>query len=169
MCVGGSGSSFIYNCQKDSTGTELTQVVEGLPRGYYRLTAKVGSSEGRKITMFAGDTTVVVSASPLGVHYLVEACIEDILVTDGVLPIGIRAGDFYKVDDFRLTLTGYAPVGVPEDVNGDGTVDTQDVLKIYEFIQNSTGEDAASPADVNGDGSVDTQDVLKVYEYIQVH
>ena len=144
-------------------------MVEGLPRGYYRLTAKVGSSEGRKITMFAGDTTVVVSASPLGVHYLVEACIEDILVTDGVLPIGIRAGDFYKVDDFRLTLTGYAPVTVPEDVNGDGTVDTQDVLKIYEFIQNSTGEDAASPADVNGDGSVDTQDVLKVYEYIQVH
>ena len=169
MCVGGSGSSFIYNCQKDSTGTELTQVVEGLPRGYYRLTAKVGSSEGRKITMFAGDTTVVVSASPLGVHYLVEACIEDILVTDGVLPIGIRAGDFYKVDDFRLTLTGYVPITVPEDVNGDGTVDTQDVLKIYEFIQNSTGEDAASPADVNGDGSVDTQDVLKVYEYIQVH
>jgi hypothetical protein len=152
-----------------TVGSALTQVVEGLPCGYYRLTAKVGSSEGREITMFAGDTAVVVKASPKGVHYLVEARIDDILVTTGELPIGIREGGFYKADDFRLTLTGYAPVTTPEDVNGDGSVDTQDVLKIYEYIQNADGQDAASPADVNGDGSVDTQDVLKVYEYIQTH
>jgi hypothetical protein len=169
MSAGANGSYILYNCQKDSVGSALTQVVEGLPRGYYRLTAKVGSSEGREITMFAGDTAVVVKASPKGVHYLVEARIDDILVTTGELPIGIREGGFYKADDFRLTLMGYAPVTTPEDVNGDGSVDTQDVLKIYEYIQNADGQDAASPADVNGDGSVDTQDVLKVYEYIQTH
>ena len=168
MCAGADGNSFLYNCQADSVGSELRQVVTGLPRGYYRLTAMVGSSEGREITMFAGDTAVVVKASPKGVHYLVEARIDDILVTTGELPIGIREGGFYKVDDFRLTLTGYAPVTTPEDVNGDGSVDTQDVLKIYEYIQNSTESDS-TPGDVNGDGTVDTQDVLKVYEYIQAN
>ena len=57
---------------------------------------------------------------------------------------------------------------VAEDINGDGSVDTQDVLKIYEFIQNSTAAEGATE-DVNKDGSVDTQDVLKVYDYIQNH
>lgn len=57
---------------------------------------------------------------------------------------------------------------VAEDINGDGSVDTQDVLKIYEFMQTSSTPDGASE-DVNKDGNVDTQDVLKVYDYIQNH
>ena len=55
-----------------------------------------------------------------------------------------------------------------EDINGDGSVDTQDVLKIYDFMQNSSSPQGAAE-DVNGDGSVDTQDVLKIYDYIQNH
>ena len=54
-------------------------------------------------------------------------------------------------------------------MNGDGAVDTQDVLKIYEYIQNATGQGTSPVEDVNGDGAVDTQDVLKIYEYIQTH
>jgi len=57
---------------------------------------------------------------------------------------------------------------VAEDINGDGRVDTQDVLKIYEYMQTSSTPDGASE-DVNKDGRVDTQDVLKVYDYIQSH
>jgi hypothetical protein len=167
--VGGDGSAFLYNCKSDSTGSELSQVVKDLPKGYYRLTAKVGSSEGHEITLFAGDTTTVVTSSPFGVHYLVEARIDDIFVESGELEIGIKAGYFYKADDFRLTLTAYAASGIPEDVNGDGNVDTQDVLKIYDYIQNSMGQEAHPSEDLNGDGVVDTQDVLKIYEYIQTH
>ena len=55
-----------------------------------------------------------------------------------------------------------------DDVNGDGSVDTQDVLKIDEFMQNASSPEGAAE-DVNGDGSVDTQDVLKIYDYIQNH
>ena len=55
-----------------------------------------------------------------------------------------------------------------EDINGDGSVDTQDILKIYEFMQASSSPEGAAE-DVNGDGSVDTQDVLKIYDYIQNH
>jgi len=52
------------------------------------------------------------------------------------------------------------------DVNGDGIVDTQDVLAIYTVISESSNKKFA---DVNGDGVVDTQDVLSVYDYIQNH
>jgi len=168
MSVGVSGSAYLFNCKSDSSSTRLSQTLTGLRKGYYRLTAMVGSTEGHSITMFAGDSTVVVESSPLGVHYLVEARIDDIYVDDsGELEIGVSEGFFYKVDDFRLTLTAFAEDIIAEDVNGDGTVDTQDVLCIYEHIQNAVSDADISAVDVNGDGMVDTQDVLKIYEYIQ--
>lgn len=54
-----------------------------------------------------------------------------------------------------------------EDVNHDGIVDTQDVLAIYKFMQNSTGDEEYPVEDVNSDGVVDTQDVLIIYTYMQ--
>lgn len=56
-----------------------------------------------------------------------------------------------------------------EDVNHDGSVDTQDVLAIYEFMQNYDGTSPIGIEDVNHDGNVDTQDVLTIYEYMQNH
>ena len=57
---------------------------------------------------------------------------------------------------------------IAEDVNADDAVDTQDVLKIYEYMKSHTeGSSEGTPEDVNGDGAVDTQDVLKVYEYMK--
>ena len=55
-----------------------------------------------------------------------------------------------------------------EDVNLDGIVDTQDVLAIYQYIQNTSLEGGGKP-DVNLDGIVDTQDILRIYEYINQH
>ncbi|MBO4450822.1 MAG: family 43 glycosylhydrolase [Bacteroidaceae bacterium] len=58
---------------------------------------------------------------------------------------------------------------VKEDVNRDGIVDTQDVLCIYQYIQNGSlpieGKTEGG-CDVNGDGIVDTQDVLMIYQHI---
>ena len=51
-----------------------------------------------------------------------------------------------------------------EDVNGDGVVDTQDVLAVYDAIQASSND---SRYDVNGDTIIDTQDVLAIYEKIR--
>ena len=56
-----------------------------------------------------------------------------------------------------------------EDINGDGTVDTQDILSIYDFIVQGKTVDASTTEDVNKDGFVDTQDVLSVYDYIIRH
>ncbi len=56
----------------------------------------------------------------------------------------------------------------PEDVNGDGIVDTQDIMIIYAFMLSAADVTAGTPEDVNGDGIVDTQDILAVYNYMNV-
>ena len=60
-------------------------------------------------------------------------------------------------------------VYIPEDVNRDGAVDTQDVLKVYELMKSGAAVDDETIEDVNSDGTVDTQDVLKIYEYMKAH
>lgn len=55
----------------------------------------------------------------------------------------------------------------PEDVNGDGTIDTQDVLAVYDFMSTYQVGDSIEGYDVNGDGTVDTQDVLTIYGIMQ--
>ena len=66
--------------------------------------------------------------------------------------------DTSRIREGLLFVVGEATL---EDVNGDGVVDTQDVLKVYEQMQQSEYDEAA---DVNGDGVIDTQDVLRIYE-----
>lgn len=68
----------------------------------------------------------------------------------------------------QVTITRPLPFET-EDVNRDGSVDTQDILSIYEFMQNYDGTSPIGIEDVNHDGSVDTQDVLSIYEYMQNH
>lgn len=165
--VNGDGKYYLSDCQTDSTSSGVSQVVTGLYPGRYRLTVMVGSSEGHQVTVFAGDSTATVDASNLGKHYLVKAVIDDICVDNsGELEIGVKAGFYYKADNFVLTLTEFAKTA-REDVNGDGSVDTQDVLAVYEFMQSLQEGSVESAGDVNGDGMVDTQDVLQIYEYIQ--
>ena len=60
--------------------------------------------------------------------------------------------------------TNKANLPTKEDVNGDGVVDTQDVLKVYEFMISGKEPDSQTAEDVNNDGYVDTQDVLTIYE-----
>lgn len=58
---------------------------------------------------------------------------------------------------------------IPEDVNRDGEVNGLDVLKVYKFMQTSTGSTSGVVEDVNGDGDVNGLDVLKIYKYMQSH
>lgn len=60
-----------------------------------------------------------------------------------------------------LNMTG----GNEFDINHDGSVDTQDVLLIYDYMQTEAGD--ISGFDLNHDGSVDTQDVLLIYNHMQ--
>lgn len=96
----------------DSSSVSISQVVEGLTPGYYRLTAMLGTDVDATVTMFAGDSTVTVAGHPFGHYYLTQAMIENIPVeaTDGeetgTLNIGVQEGRWYKADHFTLTYTG---------------------------------------------------------------
>ena len=65
-----------------------------------------------------------------------------------------------------FTITVFSKNG---DVSGDGNINMQDVLMIYQYFR---GNGALTPeqlalADVNGDGIVNMQDVLLVYQYFR--
>ena len=108
-------------------------------------------------------------------------------LTDGTTDVVIRdnfsnltdvfkAGEKYNVNvfviPFKETIQYYvvstddveSVSGAAEDVNGDGIIDTQDVLAVYDAIQASSND---SRYDVNGDTIIDTQDVLAIYEKIR--
>ncbi|MCH5174374.1 MAG: C10 family peptidase [Prevotellaceae bacterium] len=103
----------------DSSSVSISQTVEGLTPGYYRLTAKLGTDENSTVTMFAGDSTVTVNGHAFGHLYLTEAVIDSILVEapegaeTGSLTIGVKEGRWYKADDFVLTCT--VPFKIEED------------------------------------------------------
>ena len=103
----------------DLSSVGISQQVEGLTPGYYRLSAMVGTDADATVTLFAGDTCVSVNGHPFGTFYLTEAVIDSIRVEasegidTGVLTIGIQEGHWYKADDFRLTYIG--SLVAPED------------------------------------------------------
>ena len=66
----------------------------------------------------------------------------------------------YKRQVRIRTNKAYLPL--QEDVNKDGVIDTQDVLCVYQQMQD--GSLSIKACDVNQDGIVDTQDVLAIYE-----
>ena len=107
-------SSYMFTNEegvRDTLGVGLSQEVEGLVPGYYRLTALLASDEGNTVTLFAGDKTVVVTAHPFGRHYFAEGVVDSVEVKavdggTGTLLIGVAPGKWFKADNFRLTWTG---------------------------------------------------------------
>jgi hypothetical protein len=59
-------------------------------------------------------------------------------------------------DPWDFSVVPFTPPFAPEDVNQDGTVDTDDLL----ILLGTWGDCNDCPADINGDGTVDTNDLL---------
>lgn len=123
----GDGIYFFQSKLTDDTSVEVSQNVKNLIPGYYRLTAKLGSDKGNTITLFANDSVCTKTAGLNADYYLEEYVIDDILVdnehnatgdpSEGLtLKIGVKAGQWYKADDFRLTLI--RPIDEPDDPTG---------------------------------------------------
>ena len=103
LAAGIDGTYFLY-CESTSS-TSIKQVIEDLPKGYYRLTAKVGTNQAA--TLFANDSTTLVSPHEWGRFYLTENRVDSVWVEDGTLTIGVESGaGWYKADDFRLYYLG---------------------------------------------------------------
>ena len=84
---------------------------------------------------------------------------------EGYFFVGWEGEQFSEMPAKDLTYTAkYAKIG---DVNQDGTLNTADIVAIYNYIVN--GEESGIDkiyADVNGDGEVNTVDVTNVYDII---
>ena len=59
------------------------------------------------------------------------------------------------------------PLVAPGDLSGDGDINLQDVLMLYQYTRGKLALEGnqLAAADVNGDGKFDIQDVLLVYQY----
>lgn len=93
-------------------GNAISQTIEGLPNGTYKLQAVIATDGGKKVQLNANDKNVQIDAT--GKETGVEGEVE-FEVTDGKATIGVEGVDEsgYKVDNFRLTLVKAAAV-VPE-------------------------------------------------------
>jgi hypothetical protein len=60
------------------------------------------------------------------------------------------------IDDFAVTALECEGGGIPEDINGDGIVNTADLL----LLLAAWGPCPDCPEDINGDGTVNTEDLL---------
>jgi hypothetical protein len=91
--------------------------------------------------------------------------LQDVFKEGGIYNVNVFVIPFRDAIQYYVVNTDdvEAASGQAEDVNGDGIVDTQDVLAVYGVIQASTFDPRA---DVNGDKVIDTQDVLMIYETI---
>lgn len=68
-------------------------------------------------------------------------------------------GDYFAVDNVSLGMRG--------DVNGNGTVDINDVTALIQYVlTGSTTGINLSNADVNGNGPVDINDVTALIQYV---
>ena len=142
--VGLDGKYIFQSLLTDSTSVSISQTVEGLVQGYYRLTAKLGTDENSTVTMFAGDETVTVNGHAFGHLYLTDAVIDSILVLapegadTGTLTIGVKEGRWYKADNFTLTY-----VGAYEDPNGITDI-TTDAPRYHKGIYTLQGVKVAN-------------------------
>ena len=58
---------------------------------------------------------------------------------------------------------------LPGDVNGDGEVDTRDLLRLAKFLGNHPVEIVEKNATVNGDDVIDTRDLLGLAKFLGNH
>ena len=111
----GAEGLYIFNTWNDQVdpldNKAITQTIEGLPNGKYRLTVAVTSYEGKTVYAFANGEAGGVTAT--ATDEMVDTSVE-FNVTDGTATIGAvgekegvfnqEAGCFYKADNFRLTF-----------------------------------------------------------------
>ena len=104
--AGMDGKYLLYNESAEGS-TAISQTIEGLPQGYYRLTAMVGTNPEGVVTLFANDSIATIGAHEWGRFYLTEGMVDSVWVEDGTLTIGIEAGaTWYKADDFKIYYLG---------------------------------------------------------------
>ena len=84
-----------------------------------------------------------------------------------VLP-GFDLTEFDVVEEGEgsWTLSPKAVETVPGDANGDGSVNTMDLIRLMKYISGVEVDVAEGTGDVNGDGKVNTMDLIRLMKYL---
>jgi len=111
--MSGCDGNYLFNIWQ--SGNAISQTVEGLPNGLYKLQAVIATDADRYVQLNANDQYVQIASSEEGKGVGVEGEVE-FNVTDGTATIGAEGGmlydeegmetgkTWYKVDNFRLIL-----------------------------------------------------------------
>ncbi len=107
----GCDGKYLFNIW--SSGNAISQAIEGLPNGTYKLQAVIATDADHKVQLNGNDKNAQIAAVDKGTGVEGEVEFE---VTDGKATIGAEGVDkyWYKVDNFRLTLVNPANATVPE-------------------------------------------------------
>ena len=107
--ISNADGNFIFNIWP--SGNPISQTITGLPNGVYTVKALIATDAGQKVQINGNDKFVQVDASADGKGVGVEGSVE-FEVLDGTATIGAEGVNkyWYKVDNFRLTLTKYYDV-----------------------------------------------------------
>ena len=68
---------------------------------------------------------------------------------------------------FSENTTVYAHWRLPGDINGDGSVNNKDVIRLQKYLKQEPTDVVASNLDTNGDGSVNNKDVVRLQRYLK--
>lgn len=136
-----------------SSGNQISQTIEDLPNGTYKMTAVVATDGGHKVQLNANGKSIQIDATDKGVG--VESELEfDVL--DHKATIGAEGVDkyWYKVDNFRLTFV--------KGINLDELIAAYDAaLTAAQAIEGNMNADvkAALDAAIAANNNVDKADV----------
>ena len=84
-----------------------------------------------------------------------------------ILPgFDLTAFDVVEEGEGSWTLTLKAEETIPGDANGDGVVNTMDLIRLMKYISGVEVDVAEGAGDVNGDGKVNTMDLIRLMKYI---
>ena len=97
--------AYLFNTWGGDAAKYVKQTIQGLPEGFYTVTALVASDADNVITLYAGSAQQGVVASPDGKGVFVEGTTPKVYVeANGSLEFGATSTWWYKVDHFRLTF-----------------------------------------------------------------
>lgn len=149
-----------WNGSAPSEGFWISQTLYGLPAGKYKLEALLASDKGSKISLAANDNAQEFTMENAK-EIATDASIIFTLAEESNVTIKASSGSWFKADYFRLT---YGPVtSDPEDVDGDGSVNITDVVKVINQIAAGVYDEAY---DVDGNGSINITDIVIIINKI---
>lgn len=155
--IAGTNGRYLFNTWNnaaDATNTgvnaAITQTVEGIPNGTYKLTAMVSSDNGNSLKLTANDASITIAASTNGAGSGVfpEVTCE---VTNGELRITVEGDNacWYKCDDFHLTLLSPSELVMDEDDKVIPTInDTYSKVTVNRTIKPDTWSTFVVPFDI---------------------